>query len=141
MREVEKIPQARSLRRSMTGAEERLWFHLRGRRLLNAKFRRQYAIGPYIADFACVESKLVVELDGSQHVEQAGYDKKRDAYIEEQGFTILRFWNNDVLSKTDDVLEMIASHISPHPSASAPGRFGETPSPVNGRREKRASYG
>jgi very-short-patch-repair endonuclease len=129
MREEEKKPQARRLRKSMTEAEKRLWLHLRDRRLLGAKFRRQYAIGPYIADFACAEVMLVVELDGSQHMEHVAYDKKRDAYIKEQGFAVLRFWNNDALLKTDDVLEMIANHISPHPLAT------RAPSPVNGRRD------
>jgi very-short-patch-repair endonuclease len=139
MREEEKIPQARSLRKTMTEAEKSLWFHLRDRRLLGTKFRRQYARGPYIADFACVELKIVIELDGSQHMTQESYDKRRDAFMKQQGFTILRFWNNDVLSKTDNVVEAIVNEInatfadeaSPHPR----------PSPVNGRGEKCAAYG
>ena len=75
--------------------------------MAGAKFRRQHSIGPYICDFACVEVRLVVELDGSQHVEQSEYDARRDAFLRSNGLRILRFWNNDVLIRTEAVLETI----------------------------------
>ena len=97
---------ARDLRQRMTDAEHRLWFHLRRRALHGHRFRRQHPVGPYIADFACVESGLVVELDGSQHL-ASRTDAQRDACIRRQGFRVLRFWNDEVLLRLDDVLEAI----------------------------------
>jgi very-short-patch-repair endonuclease len=87
-----QLERARRLRREMTDAERRLWAMLRGSQLEGAKFRRQVPIGRYIADFACFKSKLIVELDGSQHADSA-YDAERDAWLEAQGFRVLRFWN------------------------------------------------
>ena len=97
---------ARDLRQRMTDAENRLWFHLRRRALHGHRFRRQHCIGPYVADFACVEAGLVVELDGSQHL-ASRTDAQRDACIRRQGFRVLRFWNCEVLLRIDDVLEAI----------------------------------
>ena len=97
---------ARDLRQRMTDAENRLWFHLRRRELRGHRFRRQHPVGPYIADFACVEAGLVVELDGSQHLASRA-DAQRDACIRRQGFRVLRFWNDEVLLRIDDVLEAI----------------------------------
>ena len=71
------------------------------------KFRRQHSVGPYICDFACVEASIIVELDGSQHVEQSDYDARRDSFLRLNGFRVLRFWNNDVLAQTDVILETI----------------------------------
>jgi adenine-specific DNA-methyltransferase len=96
-----------------------LWYHLRDRRLANYKFRRQRSIGPYFADFACLEAKLIIELDGGQHVEAASYDENRTRFIEAQGYRVLRFWNNEVLTQTDAVRERILQALqedSPHPS-------------------------
>ena len=108
--------RARALRTSSTDAEALLWHHLRDRRLAGYKFRRQRPIGTYFADFACLESALVVELDGGQHVEQAVYDDERTRFIESQGFRVLRFWNNDVLTQTPVVLEQILLACQgPHP--------------------------
>jgi len=90
----------------MTDAERRLWSALRSRRLRGFKFRRQYPIGPYIADFACVAHKLVVEADGGQHAESDG-DALRTAWLEKRGWRVVRFWNNDILSNTQGVLETV----------------------------------
>lgn len=108
---------ARTLRRTQTDAGKRLWRLLRGRQLGNIKFRRQYVIGGYIADFACPEQKLIVELDGGHHAEQIEYDSRRTKEIEAMGFRVLRFWDNDVLLNSDAVVEAIrlALIISPSP--------------------------
>jgi very-short-patch-repair endonuclease len=98
---------ARSLRKNPTNAEHLLWQHLRRRRLAGFRFRRQHSIGPYICDFACLEAAIVVELDGSQHVEQSDYDERRDAFLRSQGYRVLRFWNNDVLVQINVILETI----------------------------------
>lgn len=96
-------------RKIQTEAEKTLWFHLKGRQLQGYKFRRQYPIGNFILDFYCVEKKLAIELDGSQHIEQESYDKRRKEYLERFGIRILRFWDNDVLKQTKIVLEKILS--------------------------------
>jgi very-short-patch-repair endonuclease len=88
--------RARAMRRQPTEAEAKLWRILRGRRLAELKFRRQSPIPPYIVDFICFEHRLIVEADGSQHAEN-GYDEDRDAFLAAQDFTILRFWNHDIL--------------------------------------------
>jgi very-short-patch-repair endonuclease len=75
-----------------------------GNKLLGVNFRRQHAIGPYIADFCCIEKKLIVELDGSQHLEQQEYDQMRTAYVESQRFCVLRFWNKEVLNDLNGVM-------------------------------------
>src|SRR4029077_18176866 len=98
---------ARELRNNATEAERRLWRHLQRRQLGGFKFRRQRPVGPYICDFVCLEASIVVELDGSQHVIQAPYDANRDAFLRSNGFRVLRFWNGDVLSQTDSILETI----------------------------------
>jgi very-short-patch-repair endonuclease len=97
---------ARKLRSNMTDAEHRLWFHLRKRQLADLRFRRQHPIAGYIADFACLEARLVIELDGSQHLDSSS-DAVREAAIRQAGFQILRFWNDDVLLRTQRVLEAI----------------------------------
>ncbi len=98
---------ARSLRANQTEAEALLWRRLRDRQLAGAKFRRQVPIGPYVADFVCYASKLVVELDGGQHAENVEADTTRTAWLEDRGFRVLRFWNHDVLANPDGVLERI----------------------------------
>jgi len=128
MREGAKIRTARGFRRNMTDAERAIWRHLRMRTLNGAKFRRQHAIGPFVADFACLEHQLVIEIDGGQHAQQIEADTARTEFFQKQGFRILRFWNNEVLSNIDGVLTAIMGALaSPHPAASPP------PSPVNGR--------
>ena len=106
MRAGRKRDFARELRRRMTDAELRLWFHLRNRALMGCKFRRQHPIGPYVADFVCIERALVVEADGGQHA-GSGLDLARTAYLHARGYRVLRFWNNDVLVRTETVLEQI----------------------------------
>ena len=103
MRKGAKTRFARALRKAMTEAETLLWHHLRRRQLGGFRFRKQHPIGAYVVDFACVEQKLVVELDGSQHLDSR-HDAARDASLREHGFRVLRFWNNDALLRTDDVL-------------------------------------
>ena len=95
-------PHAKPLRANMTEAERKLWFRLRDRRLGGHKFRRQVIIDPFIVDFLCVERKLIVEVDGSQHGDEA--DAKRTAFLERQGYRVIRFWNNDVLRDIEAVL-------------------------------------
>lgn len=101
------------MRSNQTDAEQRLWYHLRAHRFMGLKFKRQKPVGRYIADFVCMEHRLIIELDGGQHAEEAAYDEQRDAWLRGQGYTVLRFWNNDVMQQLDSVLEQIASALSP----------------------------
>ncbi|WP_284390637.1 endonuclease domain-containing protein [Devosia yakushimensis] len=94
------------MRHQPTEAEAKCWVLLRNRRLADFKFRRQLPIGDFIADFVCLESHLIIELDGSQHAEST-YDARRDAYLKAQGFRLLRIWNNDILARPDAVLEAV----------------------------------
>ena len=109
LRRMDPIAQARKLRKNMTDAERKLWHFLRNRRLAGLKFRRQVPIGPYIVDFACIEKKVIVEIDGGEHnfPDHRQYDAQRTAYLEGQGFRVLRFWNNQVLSDIEAVLTVI----------------------------------
>ena len=104
---TEALSRSRELRKSSTDAEKILWHELRNRRLGGFKFRRQFWIGPFIADFACVEARLVVEADGSQHGERRQYDVGRDAYLRGEGYRVIRVWNNEVIEQLDGVLEAI----------------------------------
>jgi very-short-patch-repair endonuclease len=115
--------RARSLRKRQTDAERLLWYRLRSRQLAGYKFRRQQAMGVYIVDFICLESKLIIELDGGQHATQIEYDAKRSSYLNSHGFKVLRFWNNDVLQDIDAVLEFIRLELikSPLPSGEGQG--------------------
>ena len=100
---------ARSLRKNQTDAERKLWSALRNRQIKNAKFRRQFVIEPYIVDFVCLDSKLIVELDGGQHAEQIDRDAARTEFLNKRGFKVLRFWNNEVFSEFNCVIEQIYS--------------------------------
>jgi len=102
-------PNARKLRKDMPSAEKRLWYFIRRKQLGEFRFRRQHTIGPYIADFVCVEAKLVIELDGEQHGkdEATAYDQTRNAFMEREGWVVVRFWNNEVYDNIDGVLEAI----------------------------------
>ncbi|HEX8380664.1 MAG TPA: DUF559 domain-containing protein [Allosphingosinicella sp.] len=102
-------PIARRLRANQTEAEERLWHHLRARRLEGAKFARQFQIDRYVADFACRTARLAVELDGGQH--NAERDAARTEVIDTYGYRVLRFWNHDVLGDTYAVLEAIRHEL------------------------------
>jgi very-short-patch-repair endonuclease len=144
---------ARRLRANATNAEEILWRHLRRSPVLGTHFRRQVPIGRYVADFACMAARLIVEVDGSQHAEGpvAETDKERARWLESEGYRVLRVWNNDITQNIDGVLEAIHSAISPsmvfdeplkharhkrsdggdtvHPT---PARFARRPSPSRG---------
>lgn len=93
----------------MTEAEERLWFHLRNRKLGGYKFRRQVTITPFIVDFLCIERKLVIEADGSQHGEEV--DAKRTAFLQRQGYLVIRFWNSEIFENLDGVLSGILAAL------------------------------
>jgi very-short-patch-repair endonuclease len=138
-----RVPRARKLRRDMTDAERKLWWHLRRLPIDHSHFRRQATIGPYFADFACHERRLVIEVDGSQHnqPENIVRDTERSIYLESQGYRILRFWNNDVLKNIDGVMEAILAAMHqqeagppplppPHHAKTRGGRGTERPSRV-----------
>jgi very-short-patch-repair endonuclease len=114
-----RVTTARKLRRDQTDAERVLWFRLRDWRLNGMKFRRQMPIKSYVVDFCCESARLVVEIDGGQHVERNAEDARRTADLEAYGYLVLRFWNDDVLRNIDGVVETIAataSHLPPHPN-------------------------
>ena len=102
---------ARKLRKNQTEAEKKLWKVLRNKQLEGLKFRRQFPFGRYVADFVCNEKKLVVEVDGGQHANQGLEDKKRTKFFEEEGYQVLRFWNNEVLVNIEGVMEIISINI------------------------------
>ena len=101
--------RAKALHRNMSLAEAKLWKHLRAHRVGDVHFRNQHAIGNYIVDFCAPRKKLIIEVDGSQHIEQKEYDNERTAFLEAKGYRVLRFWNNDVMNNTDAVLEVICN--------------------------------
>ena len=127
------LERAKELRSRQTEAEQRLWYYLRAHRFMSMKFKRQKPLGSYIVDFICHEINLIVEVDGGQHQENAGYDQRRDAWLQEQGYTVLRFWNHEVMQEIEGVLEAIrlAAQGAPDPAALSPG-----PSPASGRGEQ-----
>ena len=98
---------AKQLRKKSTDAEKLVWSKLRARRLHGIKFRRQQPIGKYIVDFVSFEKRIAIELDGGHHRKNKEKDIKRDRYLAENGFTVLRFWNNDVFDNLDGVMEAI----------------------------------
>ena len=99
----------------MSKTERRLWYLLRGRQLSGFKLRRQVPLGPYFADFACLEAKLVVEVDGEHHGEQLAYDARRDRRLGEMGFRVLRFWVTEIDENMEGVIETIAEALSRPP--------------------------
>ena len=131
---IVKTGRARRLRRDSTSAELRLWNRIHSRAIDGHKFVRQEPIGPYIVDFVCREKRLIVELDGGQHAESVR-DRTRDQWLAQHNYRVLRFWNNDVMSSMDGVLETIATALQaeapPHP-VSACG--GNRPLPASGER-------
>ena len=111
MNKKESIQRARDLRNNLTDAEQKLWYALRGKQIKGYKFRRQVTIENYIVDFLSHDLNLIIEVDGGQHVEQESYDKQRTEFLEQQGYKVLRFWNNEVLEDLDAVLEKIYNEI------------------------------
>jgi very-short-patch-repair endonuclease len=129
-----RVPRARKLRQNPTDAERKLWQRLRAL-TGSAHFRRQATIGPYFADFACHTTRLVIEIDGGQHVDSTA-DLARTAYLNAQGYRVLRFWNNDVLDNIDGVIETIIDALRaspPTPDPSPPQERGEGNSGAAGR--------
>jgi very-short-patch-repair endonuclease len=131
-RHIREARLQRDLRNAPTDAERTLWQHLKGRQLEGCKFRRQHPFGDCILDFVCLDHGVVVELDGSQHADAADYDARRTRFLEAAGFVVLRFWNNDVFSTLEGVLETIQAQLI------ARARSGDfvpvrTPSPPNPR--------
>ena len=121
--------RAKSMRSEPTPSEHRLWQILRAKRLAGHKFKRQLVIDHYIADFACIGHRLIVEADGGRH-SVSEYDEKRDAYLQAQGFRILRFWNNEIFNNEEGVLTSIFDALTaPLPARAAH----ESPSPAEGR--------
>ncbi len=104
--------KAKVLRRMQTEAEKRLWCALRGRRLNGYKFRRQVPIGPYVADFVCMTGRLIVEVDGGQHAIRRAYDEQRDRYLRNEGYEVVRYWNNEVLENLEGVLTTLTLALS-----------------------------
>jgi len=117
------LEAARTLRSSATEVENELWYHLRGVRFGGYKFRRQHPIPPYVVDFYCHASKLVIELDGMQHTEEG--DRVRTRFLEQRGLTVLRFTNHEVLLQKEAVLEAIWSFLERPPLTPTPLPAGE----------------
>ena len=112
---------AKNLRGKATNTENYLWLFLKNRQLEGVKFRRQEPMGRYILDFVSYERKIVIELDGGQHAENKKKDKERDAWLNSQGYEVLRFWDNEVLKNKDGVLESIRQKLLP-PHLTSPAR-------------------
>lgn len=124
------LQHARELRKNATDCERLLWLHLRAGRLQGFKFKRQQPLGNYIVDFVCFQTRLIVEADGGQHNEQTEYDTHRDNWLRSQGFNVLRFWNNDILTNIEGVLAVILDACS---------QYVDTPSPQPLSREGRGA--
>jgi very-short-patch-repair endonuclease len=120
------LARARTLRRQSSDAENLLWRHLRARRLMGYKFRRQVVIKPYIVDFVCLEARLIIEADGGQHSDQIVYDARRTVRLEGMGYRVMRFWNHEIMGETQSVLEQIRTALieAPSPQPSPGGRGG-----------------
>jgi very-short-patch-repair endonuclease len=128
------LGNAKTLRRNQTDAEQKLWYHLRAHRFMGRKFKRQKPMGRYVVDFVCLEEKLIIELDGGQHVENVEYDQERDAWLMSEGYKVLRFWNNELMNEMESVLErirLVLSNEAVHSETLSPG-----PSPTSVRGEK-----
>ncbi len=95
------------MRKELTPAEQKLWAYLRGNKLNGVNFRRQHAIGNYIVDFVSIKQKIIIELDGSQHLGQEESDTERTQYLESQGYKVIRFWNNQVINDIEGVIRAI----------------------------------
>ena len=134
---TDTIRRARELRGQSPEGELLLWHYLRRRQLQGFRFRRQHPIGPYIADFACVNPRLVIEVDGSQHADSREYDEQRDAYLRAAGYRVVRCWTSDVFTNVESVLDRILCELriaadTPHAHVHRDGKLlpleGELPS-------------
>jgi very-short-patch-repair endonuclease len=108
--------RAKYLRRNMTDAENRMWYYLKNRRLSGYKFVREHVIGHYIADFVCREKKLVIEIDGGQHMEAVEYDELRTKNLESHGYRVLRIWNHEVFKNIQGVMDGILNLLETMPN-------------------------
>ena len=125
------LDNAKSLRRTQTDAEHKLWYRLRAHRFLGRKFKRQKPMGRYVVDFVCLEEKLIIELDGGQHSASVEYDHVRDSWLRGEGYTVLRFWNNELMNEMEGVLERIRQVFDSGSQTLSP-----SPSPTSGRGEE-----
>jgi very-short-patch-repair endonuclease len=133
--------QAKQLRKNSTDAERLLWSKLRYKQIDGYKFRRQQPIGPYIVDFANFQKKLIIELDGGQHSESKAEDLKRDEFLKTQGFSVLRFWNNELFENLEGVLHEIRKKLeTPSPGPSRKGRGEKRMAPQGERSNKEKTY-
>ena len=105
------MEKSKQLRKQMTPEELRLWYLLRGRRFFGYKFRRQMSIGAYSVDFACFKAKLVIELDGGQHQDKEAYALRRTAFLNANGWEVVRFWNNEFRANEEEVLMVILQRL------------------------------
>jgi very-short-patch-repair endonuclease len=112
--------RAKTLRSRQTDAEQKLWYRLRAKRFLGLKFKRQYPVGPFIVDFVCLARGLAIEINGGQPAEQQDQDARRTRYLNQRGLRVLRYWNDDVLHRTDAVLEHLRLCLAETPSPPAP---------------------
>ncbi len=106
------IEASRKLRKASTDAEQLLWQQLRNRKFHGYRFKRQHVVKPYIVDFICPSNRLIIEIDGSQHLDNQEYDNDRTAYLESLDYSVIRFWNNEVLQNTNLVLEAIFNSLN-----------------------------
>lgn len=103
--------KARNLRKRQTEAEKKIWLTIRNRQLGGFKFRRQVSFGPYVADFVCHEAKLIFEIDGGQHATNQEPENRRTRFLEDQGYRVIRFWNNEVFENLEGVLERLKKEL------------------------------
>ncbi len=126
--------RAKELRRKQTDTEIKLWQQLRGRRFVGHKFRRQVPLGTFIVDFVCFERKLIIELDGGQHNPANEYEVQRRRWLEQGGFRLVRFWDNEVFENLEGVLQVILNALSERDVSPSP-----SPSPIKGEESRKLS--
>ena len=112
LRTVPSSANAKELRAEMTDAERKLWYYLRAERFEGHKFRRQVPLGRYVVDFLCEQAAIIVEVDGGQHTERVEYDEERTRWLGSQGYTVLRFWNDEVMGNIEGVLATLSPALS-----------------------------
>ena len=120
MRVMSQTSKARQMRKQSTDAERVLWSKLRDRRIIDFKFRRQFPTGRYIVDFVCRKHSLIIEIDGGHHADQQSYGTIRTEWLQSQGFEVLRYWDNDVLTQLDSVLESIGNALEKRGASYSP---------------------